>query len=188
MSSNTGVISAKKRLVLESDIPPMSDIVENNKTGLVIDPHDGRKWADAIIGLIKNPQEPEIRFAGMNDAMGNLVSGGIKERLTPFVDEADRKKLYMELVLRVSTRKDFDAYLGPVEYSASRRKKVIVLSFPLGIKYFLYQHNPTWILKKLPVKSRKFLGFNQSIFNSHPSQKNSSLFILSYTVYRVITI
>jgi len=46
----------------------MSDIVENNKTGLVIDPHDERKWADAIIGLIKNPlslkgwAKTEIRY------------------------------------------------------------------------------------------------------------------------------
>jgi len=49
----------QKRPVLVSDIPPMSDIVENNKTGLVIDPHDEKRWADAIIGLIKNPLESE---------------------------------------------------------------------------------------------------------------------------------
>jgi len=49
----------QKRPVLVSNIPPMSDIVENNKTGLVIDPYDEKKWADAIIWLIKNPQESE---------------------------------------------------------------------------------------------------------------------------------
>jgi len=47
----------QKRPVLVSDIPPMSDIVENKKTGLVIDPYDERRWADAIIWLINNPQE-----------------------------------------------------------------------------------------------------------------------------------
>jgi len=50
----------QKRPVLVSDISPMSDIVENNKTGLVVDPHDEKKWADAIIWLIKNPQESQI--------------------------------------------------------------------------------------------------------------------------------
>ena len=45
----------QKRPVITSDIPPMSDIIQNNKTGLVIDPHDEKKWADAIIQLIKNP-------------------------------------------------------------------------------------------------------------------------------------
>jgi len=49
----------QKRPVLVSDVPPMSDIIENNKTGQVIEPHDERKWADAIIWLIKNPQESE---------------------------------------------------------------------------------------------------------------------------------
>jgi len=45
--------------VLVSDTPPMSDIIENNQTGLLIDPHNEKKWADAIIDLIKNPQESE---------------------------------------------------------------------------------------------------------------------------------
>ena len=103
-------------------------------------------------------QEPEIRFAGMIDAMGNLVSGGIKEGLTPFEDEADRKKLYMELVLRVSTRKDFDADLGPVEYSASRRKKVIVLSFPLGNKILLVSAKPDSDIEKTASKVKKIFG------------------------------
>ncbi len=103
-------------------------------------------------------QEPEIRFAGMIDAMGNLVSGGIKEGLTPFEDGADRKKLYMELVLRVSTRKDFDACLGPVEYSASRRKKVIVLSFPLENKILLVSAKPDSDIEKTASKVKKIFG------------------------------
>ena len=50
----------QKRPVLVSDISPMSDIVENNIMGLVIEPHDGKKWADAIIRLIKNPSESQM--------------------------------------------------------------------------------------------------------------------------------
>jgi len=76
-------------------------------------------------------QEPEIRFAGVINPMGNLIAGGMKEGLTPLEDEEDRRKMYMELVLRVTTRKDFDYGLGPVKYSASRREHVVVMSFPL---------------------------------------------------------
>ncbi len=76
-------------------------------------------------------QEPEIRFAGVINSMGNLIAGGMKEGLTPLEDEEDRRKMYMELVLRVTTRKDFDYGLGPVKYSASRREHVVVMSFPL---------------------------------------------------------
>lgn len=47
----------QNRPVVVSDVPPMSDIIEHEKTGLIIDPYDEKRWADAIIWLIKNPQE-----------------------------------------------------------------------------------------------------------------------------------
>lgn len=64
--------------------------------------------------------------------MGNLVAGGMKGGLKPFEDETTQKKMFMEVALRVVTRSEFDEYLGEVEYSASRRKKVVVLSFPIN--------------------------------------------------------
>ncbi len=79
-------------------------------------------------------KEPEIRFAGLINHMGHLVAGGMKKGITPLEDEADMRKLYMELILRVSTRKEFDYSLGPVDYSASRREKAVMLSFPIGNK------------------------------------------------------
>ena len=77
-------------------------------------------------------KEPEIRFAGVINPMGNLVAGGMKKGLTPMEDAEDRRKMYMELVLRVTMRKEFDYSLGEVKYTASRRKNVVVMSFPLG--------------------------------------------------------
>ncbi len=47
---------AQNRPVLVSNIPPMSDIVEDQKTGYAIDPHDEKKWAEKIIHLIKEPE------------------------------------------------------------------------------------------------------------------------------------
>jgi len=86
-------------------------------------------------------KEPEIRFAGLINHMCHLVVGGMKQGMTPLEDEADMRKLYMELILRVSTRKEFDYSLGPVEYSASRREKAVVLSFPIGNKVLLVSVN-----------------------------------------------
>jgi len=76
--------------------------------------------------------EHEIRFAGVIDKMGNLVAGGMKDGLKPLEDETAQKKMFMEVALRVITRSEFDEYLGDVEYSASRRKHVVVFSFPIG--------------------------------------------------------
>ena len=76
--------------------------------------------------------EPEIRFAGVIDKMGNLVAGGMKDGKKPLEDETVQKKMFMEVALRVVTRSEFDQFLGVVEYSASRRKNVVVFSFPVG--------------------------------------------------------
>ena len=43
-------------------------------------------------------KEPEIRFAALINHMGNLVAGGMKQGMKPLEDEADRRKLYMELI------------------------------------------------------------------------------------------
>ena len=86
--------------------------------------------------------EPEIRFAGIINPMGNLIVGGMKEGFRPLEDEEDRRKMYMELILRVTTRKDFDYSMGPVKYSASRREHVVVMSFPLDNVVLLVSAQP----------------------------------------------
>ncbi len=82
-------------------------------------------------------RDPDIIFAGLIDNMGNLVAGGFKHGVSPSEDEAERRKLYLDVVLRASLRKDFDYSLGPVLYSASRREKAVMMSFPLGKRILL---------------------------------------------------
>jgi len=76
-------------------------------------------------------KEPEIRFAGILDPMGSLLVGGFRSDVEPLKDDAERKKLFMEVVLRQKTREEFDYNLGPVEYAAARRKNVVILIFPI---------------------------------------------------------
>jgi hypothetical protein len=59
-------------------------------------------------------KESEIRFAGFLDLMGNLVVG---------------KFMFIEAVLRIRTRQEFDENLGLVEYAAARRTNVVTLTF-----------------------------------------------------------
>lgn len=47
----------QQKPVVVSKIPPMSDIVDDYKTGLLVDPHKKEKWAEAIIWLIQNPDQ-----------------------------------------------------------------------------------------------------------------------------------
>lgn len=103
-------------------------------------------------------QEEEIRFAGFINSMGRLVAGGFKEGITPTEDDAERQKMYMELALRVSMRKDFDYSLGPVKYTASRRKNAVVMSFPMNSSVLLVSAESTVDIDKLANKIMKLIG------------------------------
>ena len=103
-------------------------------------------------------KEPEIRFAGLINPMGHLVAGGMKNGMKPLEDDADMRKLYMELILRVSTRQEFDQSLGEVEYSASRRKKAVVMSFPIDNKVLLVSANTDVDIDITAKKIKKIAG------------------------------
>jgi len=95
----------------------------------------------------------EIRFACLINNMGKLVAGGFKKGITPLEDDAERQKMYMELALRVSMRMEFDYCLGPVKYSASRREKAVMMSFPINNKVLLISAE-TWVdIEKLAKKN-----------------------------------
>jgi len=100
----------------------------------------------------------EIRFAGIINQMGNLVAGGYKKGETLLEDAAEQQKMYMELALRVSMRKEFDYSFGPVKYTASRREKAVMISFPLGANVLLVSTIPDVDLDKTTKKIMKHVG------------------------------
>lgn len=104
-------------------------------------------------------KESDIRFAGLINPMGHLVAGGMKKGLKPLEDDADMRKLYMELILRVSTRQEFDQTLGVVDYSASRREKAVVMSFPIGNKVLLVSADTSVNIDETAKKIKKIAGF-----------------------------
>ncbi len=98
---------------------------------------------------------PEIRFAGFVDYMGNLIVGDFKPGLSPLKDEYERKKMFIEAVLRIRTRQDFDDNLGPVEYAAARRKNVVTMTIPFVDKVLFVSAEPT---VDIDQTARKILG------------------------------
>lgn len=86
---------------------------------------------------------PEVRFAGFLDYMGNLIEGSFKAGLSPLKDENERKKMFIEAVLRIRTRQDFNDNLGSVEYAAARRKNVVTMTIPFVDKVLFISVDPT---------------------------------------------
>jgi len=77
-----------------------------------------------------------VRFVGIIDNMGNLIKDKFRDGVVPIEDDAKRRMLYMQMVLEISMRKDFDFSLGPIDYVASHRKKGLMISVPCN-KYVI---------------------------------------------------
>ena len=101
------------------------------------------------------PEEKKGTAEEIAEETGKIIGKGFKKGVKPLEDEVDRRKMYMELVLRVTTRREFDYCLGPVKYSASRREKVVTLSFPLGGNVLLVSTNPDVEIDKTAAKIMK---------------------------------
>ena len=78
-------------------------------------------------------EEDTIRFAGILDEKGEIISGGFKPGLTPLEGDAVKLKSFMEFVSKTSIRKEFDQSLGPINYLAARRDKAVLISFPFPV-------------------------------------------------------
>lgn len=72
----------------------------------------------------------DVRFVGIIDNMGNVVIDQFKDGVIPFENDAERRMLYMQMVLEISMRRDFDSSLGGLNYVISHRKKGIMISIP----------------------------------------------------------
>jgi hypothetical protein len=108
--------------------------------------------------------EKEIRFVGFVNLQGHLVNGRFREDVIPFENDEDQQRIFRELALRISTRKKFDYSMGAVKYSASRREKLVMMSFPLKNIILLITAEPNVNIDRLAYKIIQILGNDWSEF------------------------
>ncbi len=109
--------------------------------------------------------EQEIRFAGFVNMQGGLVEGQFREDVVPFENDEEQKRVFRELAVRISTRKNFDFSMGAVKYSASRREKLVMMSFPLKNIILLITTEPNVNIDRLAYKIIQILGKDWSEFH-----------------------
>ena len=109
--------------------------------------------------------EQEIRFAGFVNMQGDLVEGRFREDVVPFENDEEQKRIFRELAVRISTRKNFDFSMGAVKYSASRREKLVMMSFPLKNIILLITTEPHVNIDRLAYKIIQILGKDWSEFH-----------------------
>jgi hypothetical protein len=99
-------------------------------------------------------EEPEIRFSGIVDKDGQLITGGFKEGLTPYEGDETKLQSFFDFVSKASIRKEFDESLGPINYLAARRDKAVLVSFPFPVSQvlLLISAEPTVNIENLAKK------------------------------------
>ena len=87
-------------------------------------------------------EDPEILFAGLLDSSGTLLAGGFKEGTCSRLSDEQHNSIATELASRVTKRRKFNSELGHVKYSASRRERVVIMSFPIYDKVVMIIAEP----------------------------------------------
>jgi len=102
--------------------------------------------------------DAEVRYAALLDESGTLLAGGYNNGTTPRLTEEQHKSISSELASRVAKRKKFDAELGRVKYSSSRREKVVIMSFPIHDKVIMIIAEPHVNIDRLSYRIITKLG------------------------------
>ena len=111
--------------------------------------------------------EDGVRFAAVIDGNGKKIAGGFKDGITPF--EGDEQKLqdFFKIAVELSSKNDnFSHSLGALNYIASRRDKVILISFPFPVttNILLISAEPGLDIEKLAQNVVKIFSDDSSGF------------------------
>ena len=112
-----------------------------------------RSICDQIMKL-----DPKIRFAGIINNKGRLIDGGMKDGISTLSSAKDDEMLFMELVIRVKMRQEFDAKLGKVKFAMALREKILEMSFQVDNHILFVVSESGDDFEVLPKKILKIIG------------------------------
>lgn len=96
-----------------------------------------------------------VRHVGIINSLGRLVAGDTKEGVDLLLDNEKIKTVYMQLQLDYQMRKELDEILGPIDYIASRRKNLLVITVPVENLLILITADPNADDKKIIKKTEE---------------------------------
>jgi len=117
-----------------------------------IDIADYEKKCRAIL------EDEELRFAGLVGPSGELLAGGYKEGVDPHITPEQHTIIRKDLAQRVQKRSKFDAELGHVKYTASRRENVVTMSLPINKNVMMIMAEPHINIDRFAFKIITKLG------------------------------
>jgi hypothetical protein len=125
-------------------------------------------------------KEPKIRFCGVINALGRMVTGGFSDGIKPLDSEDLRRMLYIQSTLELSMKREFDDALGTVNYITTYRDNVALITIPMSQNYLLLMSVERNAEIEQIVKNTASLfesnGMLSKRSKSVPSNNNSTLF------------
>ncbi len=109
-------------------------------------------------------EDSEIRFCGFIGGDAEIIVSRFRKDVDPIETDENRRKIYQDLVARITRRKMFDAKLGRVKYSASRREKAVMMSFPIGEDIVMVMAEPHVNIDRTAYRIIEKLGSQWSEF------------------------
>jgi len=106
-----------------------------------------------------------IRFAGVINSNGRLITGAVRGNVQFYVDERNREMLFMEAALRTKMLLEFDSSLGLMNFSIYHRKNVITMEFPVGNETLYVSAERDFDLNKIPFKILEILRHVNILYN-----------------------
>ena len=81
--------------------------------------------------------EQKVRFCGVINPLGRLVTGGFRDGIKPLGNEDQRQMLYIQSYLEMSMKGEFDDTLGNVNFITTYRDNVTLITIPMPQNYLL---------------------------------------------------
>jgi len=105
--------------------------------------------------------DPNIRFVGLINDKGRLIEGSPRKNIELQVKQNECEMLYMEAILRMRMRREFDHCLGPVNFCMSHRRNFIITKYLFGdgIVYVSADKNFDFIKTPFKIIERLKKGF-----------------------------
>ena len=78
-----------------------------------------------------------IRYAAVQNNIGEKICGGIRKNLTPILTDEEMKMMHYYASQRWGTRKNIEHKIGLTKYAMAEYDKLKRISFPIDEKYLL---------------------------------------------------
>jgi len=94
-------------------------------------------------------KDPSIRFVGIADRHGHLITTAYRKNLIPLMDKQETERYSVQAVLRAAIRESFEEKIGKVMFSVGMYQKLIRATIPIVVS----RQNKFYVLLSFDVGS-----------------------------------